>query len=491
MSLTPNEALFELWNRGNLHYKCHPIQKEMYKIFYDSAPHSTLVWLLARQSGKSYLLAILGLEQAFRHANSIVKMVTDTKLHLKSIFEKIFEELLADCPQKLKPDFKEKTYTYYFPNGSQIQLAGTDNKHYEKLRGQKAHLVLIDEAGFCNDFCDVVDSVLFPTTTHTGGKIVMASTPPEQLDHDFFKYIEVAETEKFLTKKTIYENPLLNEDEVQRIIKKMGGVNSERFRREYLCEVIKDPNMSVIPEFDDDLEKLIVKEWPKPPFFDCYEAMDLGGVDLTVVIFGYYDFRADKIIIEDEVVMDFTDTNNTIKRLTENIQNKEKEIWTDPFTLEVKKPYLRVSDIDYLVIREILKYSNYDINFVATKKDDNNSAINDLRQMLASKKIIIHPRCKILIRHLKNVRWASKTNKLKFARSPDNGHYDAVDAIKYFVRSVIPTHNPYPANYDYNMKDLFVSTPDGRIRTMKSPDFQDKQIAVYNKIFNIKPRKQY
>jgi hypothetical protein len=480
MNLTKAEAIAEFWNRGNLKYKCHPIQKEMYNIFYEAPKHSTLVWLLARQSGKSYLLGILALEQAFRHANSIIKMVTDTKLHLKSIFEKIFEDLLADCPEKLKPDFKEKTYTYYFTNGSQIQLAGTDNKHYEKLRGQKAHLVLIDEAGFCNDFSDVVDSVLFPTTTHTGGKIVMASTPPEQLDHDFFKYIEVAENETFLTKKTIHDNPLLDKPQIEQIIKKMGGINSERFRREYLCEVVKDPNMSVIPEFDDDLIKQIVKEWPTPPHYDCYEAMDLGGVDLTVCLFGYYDFRADKIIIQDELIMDFSEQNNTIAKLTENIQNKEKELWTSPMTLEVKKPYLRVSDIDYMVTGEILKYSNYQMNFQATKKDDNNSAINDLRQLLASKKIIIHPRCVNLIRHLKNVRWASKTNKLKFARSPDNGHYDAVDALKYFVRSVIFTRNPYPSHYDFKMKDLFVVDP---VR------FENKQIDVYRQIFNVKRKR--
>jgi hypothetical protein len=486
MSLSKADAIAEFWNRGNLKYKCHPIQKEMYNIFYSAEPHSTLVWLLARQTGKSYLLGILALEQARRVPNSIVKMVTDTKLHLKSIFEKIFEELLADCPEKLKPEFKEKSFTYYFSNGSQIQLAGTDNKHYEKLRGQKAHLVLIDEAGFCNDFSDVVDSVLFPTTTHTGGKIIMASTPPEQLDHDFFKYIEVAENEKYLTKKTIYDNPLLDEAQVQQIIKKMGGVNSERFKREYLCEVVKDPNMSVIPEFDDDLIKQVVREWPKPPFYDTYEAMDLGGVDLTVCLFGYYDFRADKLIIEDEIVMDFTDKDSTIKKLTDDIEGKEKALWTHPLTLEVKKPYMRVSDIDYMVIKEILDYSSYRVNFMATKKDDNNTAINDLRQMIASKKVIINPRCKTLIRHLKNVRWASKTNKIKFARSPDNGHYDAVDAIKYMVRSVVFTRNPYPSNYDYNMKDLFVATADGRIRTGRANNDQDKQMEAYKKVFNIK-----
>ena len=91
MSLSKADALGELWGRGDLSWKCHPIQEEMYKIFYNAPAHSTLVWLLARQSGKSYLLAILALEQANRQGNSIVKLVTDTKLHLKSIFEMIFK----------------------------------------------------------------------------------------------------------------------------------------------------------------------------------------------------------------------------------------------------------------------------------------------------------------------------------------------------------------------------------------------------------------
>ena len=105
---TRQEIISELWSRGSLLYKCHEVQKEMYNIFYNSPKNSTLVWLLARQSGKSYLLSILALEQALRKKNSIIKIVTDTKLHIKSIVEPIFKELLADCPDNLKPDYKVK-----------------------------------------------------------------------------------------------------------------------------------------------------------------------------------------------------------------------------------------------------------------------------------------------------------------------------------------------------------------------------------------------
>lgn len=484
--ITKQEAISELWRRGDLSWKCHSVQKEMYNIFYSSPKNSILVWLLARQSGKTFLLSILALEQALRKSNAIIKMVTDTKLHIKSILEPIFIELLKDCPQELKPEFKTQTFIYYFPNGSQIQLAGTDNKHYEKLRGQKADLVLVDEAGFSNDLDDVVRSVLIPTTTHTGGRIVLASTPPNEADHDFLKFLEEAELNKTLTKKTIYDNPLLNEKDIERISKQIGGVNSEKFRREYLCEIIKDSTTTVIPEFTDELQKEIVKEWPKPPFFDSYVSMDLGGKDLTVVLFGYYDFRADKIIIEDELVFDFKNQDSHLEKLVKDIIKKEEDLWTNILTNEVRKPYLRVSDINYIVTQEIHRLSNYQLNFQTTKKDDNAAAINFLREMLGNKKIIINPKCKTLIRHLKNVRWASSNNKDKFARSPDNGHYDAVDACKYFLRSVVWSKNPYPNSYgsSYRQQDLFVRSPD-----VFNASSSNKNIEVYKQIFKVKPRK--
>jgi hypothetical protein len=837
---TKQQALQELYRRGILSWKCHPVQKEMYDLFQKAPDNDVLVWLLARQSGKSYLLAILALETALKQPHSIVKLLTDTKLHIKAIFDKIFQEILDDCPESLKPKYHKNFFMYEFPNGSQIQLAGSDGGHYEKLRGQKClekhtfiltptgpkeiqnikvgdivygynkdgsvsetkvinkfnngikevfdiykkgeylfsctdehkfltktyssidrgdnstqekelkdikesnkivrqfvkipcgninephayaigaligdgcgtykgntlcitsetdkipnhvkdilnakfvkkrtsdnynwlitnqteerghsskvicayydewiknkysyeknfdwdivntwnresclkllaglidtggsvyshmdsntlelrltttseglknnllklfnklfqitpriktrkldkkgkhqawdvrirsgaivkmilkeldeyliidykkylpkyneihskenlnsckitksgtvrlaetydlevgnethlyllasglvthncDLVLVDEAGFCNDLENVVKSVLMPTTTHTGGKIVLASTPPEDLEHDFLKFIEAAQFAGNLTKKTIDDNPLLDKEQVTRIEIAMGGRTSERFRREYLCDIIKSADISVIPEFTEELENEIVKDWPKPPHYDCYEAMDLGGKDLTVVLFGYYDFRGSKLIIEDELVMDFSKANCGIPQLILGIRERENKNWNNIYTNEVKKPYMRVSDINYIVTQQIAADTHGEIYFSIPKKDDKDAAINNLRVLLANKKIIIHPRCKTLIRHLKNVRWFSQKNKNTFARSPDNGHYDAVDALIYLTRSVAFTKNPYPAGYDINVKDMYGFIP-------KRDTDKDKQINIFKQIFRVNKR---
>lgn len=470
------EVIEELWRRGNLFWKCHAVQKEMYKTFYSAEPNTTLVWLLARQTGKSYALAILALECALRKPNSIIKFLTDTKIHMRNIIVPVFNEILESCPSDIRPEYLKADYVYSFPNGSQIQLAGSDGGNYERLRGQKSDLVLVDEAGFCSNLEDVVKSVLLPTTTHTGGKIVLASTPSNDPDHDFIKFIEEAELNKTLTKKTIYDNPLLIAEQIERIIKEMGGVTSPKFQREYLCEIIRDEESVVFPEFTDDLIKQCVKEWPKPPFYDTYVGMDLGGKDLTAVIFLYYDYRADKVVVEDEIVI--PGRNFKLPDFCKAILQKERDLWTDIYTGEVRKPH-RVSDINYLITQEISRETAGLLSFANANKYDNQLAINNLRVLLGNGKVIIHPRCVNLIRHLKNCKW-KKGKKDEFDRSPDDGHYDAVDAFKYAVKSINFKRNPYPTGYNLDLRhstDLYGNHVIGRAST------ETNQINVYKSIF--------
>lgn len=469
-----------MWRRGILKHRCHSVQKEMYDTFYSSKENSTLVWLLARQSGKSFLLAILALEQALRNPNGIVKVLTDTKVHMENIFIPIMNEILLECPEDMKPEYSKQKFTYTFSNGAQIQLAGSDGGNYERLRGQKAVLCLVDEAGFCDSLSEVIKSVLIPTTTHTGGRIVLASTPPTDYDHDFIRSIEEAQLRGYLTKKTIYDNPLLTKEQVSRIEEEMGGANSDQFRREYKCELIKDASRSVIPEASEELIKEITKDVERPKYYDSYVSMDLGWNDLTVVLFGYYDFKNDVVVIEDELVTQGRDKDFSIKKLTKDIMDKEKSLWTNPLTHELKPPYRRVSDINPIVTNEISINSGYELNFHNPQKDDKQAAINTLRAMIGAKKILINPRCTVLPRHLINVKYHSEKNKKEFARSPDDGHYDAVDALIYFIRSIIYTKNPYPAGWNLDKKDLFINNTEPFLR--QDPKFIYQQIFGRKKV---------
>lgn len=249
----------ELIRRGLLQFMFHSNQLEMYNIYKNSPDNSIMTWLLARQSGKSYALALIGVMECMSKGNVIVKLLTDTKLHAKTIFEPIFRQILEDFPEDLKPEYIPSQYIYIFKNGSQIQLAGSDGNSAERLRGQKSDLVLVDEAGFCNNLDYNVMSILLPTTTHTGGKIILASTPPEDPAHEFHHFIERAEKDNLLTIKTVYDNPLLTSEQINNIISKFsGGANNSQFRREYMC--IESSSEVTIRKPDGTICKMSIKE---------------------------------------------------------------------------------------------------------------------------------------------------------------------------------------------------------------------------------------
>jgi hypothetical protein len=482
------DALDVLWRRGKLKFKLDPIQKEMYDLYYTSE-FKTFVWLLSRRSGKSYCLVILAIEQCIRQKNSIVKFIAPTKLQVNNIIRPIFRKILDDCPEDLKPEYNRTMYTYFFPNGSEIQLAGTDSGHAEKIRGGDSHLWVIDEAGSCQDLDNVVKSILLPTTLITKGKGILASTPPKEPDHDFLGYIEEAEIKGTLTKKTIDDNPRVSQKDKEDLIAELGGMDSEETRRELYCEIIKSANLSVFPEFDKDLEAKIIRDWPRAPFYDSYTSMDVGFNDLTALLFGYYDFRASKLIIEDEITV--KGYNLKLPDLARDVLQKEHDLWLNELTNEPRAVYYRVSDIDKIVISELGHHSKGKLIFSEAKKDDNDAAINNLRVLLTAGKIIINPRCKHLINHLRYVRWYSEKDHTKFARSPkdergDQHHYDCVESLKYLVRHVDYSKNPYPAHYsipNFNINEPY------HIQRNTNNNMSDSAIDVYKKIFNTKRKK--
>lgn len=466
----------ELWRRGNLKWKLDENQNLLYNLFYESN-FKSMVWLLARRTGKTYCLVILAIEMCLKNPNTIVKFLSPTKTQVNNNLRPLIRNILEDCPNDLKPEFKIKELIYFFPNGSEIQLAGTDKGHADKLRGGDAHLVIIDEAGTCTDLENIMRDILVPTTLVTKGKIIYASTPPKDSDHEFLKFIERAQINGSLVKKTIYDNPRLNQEMINEIIEETGGIETDAFKREYLCELLKSAETSVIPEFTNDLKSQIIKEWPEPPFYDAYVSMDIGFQDLTVILFAYYDFRAGKVIVVDELVR--TGQQVHLPELAADILKKEEELWTNKLSGEVKKPYLRVSDLDYIVINDLMRHSNYKLNFVVADKADKHGAINNVRVLLKNNRVIIHPRCKTLIRHLDNVKFKNH-NSADFARSEDDGHYDAVDALKYMLRHIQYNKNPYPAHYGLNVTDLHVHNP--------SAFTGMNMIENYKRIFGVKKR---
>lgn len=449
--LTKAQVKDLLWRKGNLSWMLDENQKVLYELFHKN-PADIQTWLLARRSGKTYCLLVLATEYCLKHPGAVIKYVGPTKDQIKRIIRKELEFAIlrnSGCPDDIAPTFNKQESIYYFPNGSEIQLCAAEGGNIESIRGGSAHICIVDEAQDVTELKYAVNSVLYPTTFTTKGKVLISGTPSRDPDHEFNYFIEKAEGEGVLTRRTIHDNPRLTKEEVVKFIAEMGGEKSEDCRRELFCERIRSKKTTVIPEFDEEKEKILVREWPRPPFYHPYSSMDLGFRDMTVVIFAYHDFHNDKVVIEDEIVRHGDQMH--LSQLAKDIEEKELKLWVDPLTNELIKVRRRVSDHDLIAIQEIKIASNYRITFEPADKRDMMSGINFLRTMINADKVVINPRCKVTINHLKNAKWAN-TAKDNLGRGADDSHYDAIPALSYLLRGMDLGSNPFPSNYNSTLR---------------------------------------
>lgn len=449
------EVRNDLWRSGILYWKLDACQKKLYD-FYHSKTEKTIVVNASRRLGKSYFLITLALELCIKNPGTIIKYVQPTREMIRDNLNPDFETMLEDCPLDIRPTFKSQGNVWLFPNGSRINVAGTDGKNYNKLRGGNAHLCIIDEAGFCSDLKHIINSILIPLTTITKGRIILSSTTPTDPDQEFNGYMEHAEHNGTLIRKTIWDavedqkedvKPRLTSEMVHEIIASLpGGRDSDAFRTEYECAKIFNSSDAVIPEFTEEIQKECIREVARPLFYDRYVSMDVGFKDLTVVLFGYWNYDLGLLVIEEEYVQ----KQGTTSELAENIKKIEKRLWTNLKTREFQDPYMRISDNNLQVIHDL--QIEHGLYFLPTEKHNKLEYMSRLRDMVKACQIIIHPRCKTLISHMKSATW--KADRKDFKRSPDGAHYDGVAAILYLSRNIDKTKNPYPNGYRLSQMGL-------------------------------------
>ena len=439
--IPPLKARHICWKYGHLDWKLKEHQQRMYDV-YQKTNHRKVVWHCSRRVGKSYTLLCIANETAIRKPKAQIRYAAPTQKNVKEIILPVMREILDDCPVEVKPVWKVQDGHYEYPNGSILSIAGTDGGNADKLRGSACDLGIVDEAGFVDDLGYLVRSILMPQFITTDGRMILSSSSPKTPAHDFTGFMAEAEIAGAYVKIPIYEDS--RPEVIARIPEWMhesGGKESTDWKREYECELVTDQELAIIPEFNDAKAQMVVRAVERPVHYDAYVGMDVGFNDLTGVLFGYWDFLAASLVVEDEVVLN----RMTTETLAKAIASKEAALWQAP-------PFLRVSDTDLIVINDLSRI--HGLHFSATRKDDKEAAINAVRMLVSQDKIVIHPRCKNLIAHLKYGVW--NKHKTQFERSAGFGHYDLVDALIYLVRSVRREKNPWPTTHGMQSSTHFI-----------------------------------
>lgn len=485
--MSRKKAIEKLWRAGELSWKLKGKQKDVYKSLKEGDRDIDVI-LISRRFGKSFVNCLLATETCIKIPNAIIKYACPTQKMVKTIIKPIMRTIFEDSPEDfdLSEMWKEADKKYVFPNGAEIQLAGADQGNIENLRGGYAHLCICDEAGFMDDLQYAVYSVLMPTTDTTDGRLIMTSTPNHKdPNHEFHEYfVFPMEDEDRLIKYTLFDSPMVDDAKREKIIARYyGGMDNPQFRCEYMCEIPRSVETSIVPEFIDKQDEIIIEEFEVPPFRDYYVSMDVGFRDLTAILFGYYDFNEATLYIMDEFIISGTDV--TTRNISEGIKDRENILFYDEMSEIQHKPKLRVMDNDLKFINDLAS-PDHRLTFVATEKHNKDSAISKVRTWVTQGRLKIHKRCKHLIYHCKNAQWATTKNgtltgkfkHLKDSPSGDlkGGHADALDALIYMVRNIHEQHNPYPDDYDIPKgNNIFYSN-----KNQKETRYQE----IANKMFN-------
>ena len=431
------------WQTGRLRYKLRASQRILYDAGVEAhATSRKYVFCCGRGWGKSFYLFSSCVETALRYAGSDSVFVAPVQRKVAEYLEPIARDVFADCPDDLKPRFYTADLIYKFPNGSRIIVCGSNQKAFDNIRGGTFKKAAVDEGAYHDYLIELIERVLMPALNKGNGDLELGSTPPD-VEHPFDqRYCTEAELGGYYFHATIYDAGYPAE-QIEEFKREAGWVAKENrwkspaheltWRIEYMAERgLRNPEKTIVPGWQDKYVQLVKKD-SYYPFFYKAVSLDVGTKhDLTVALLGYYHYLNAQLVIEDEFVLPGPEF--TTPKLVSAIKVKERNLWGS------QQPTIRVSDISD--IQSDLNVT-YNLPFAGVAKTELHAMVNRLNVMVDSGRVVVHPRCKLLIQTLKNGIWDK--NREEFAHSEIGlGHMDALAALIYLHMAFEPYYNQNP-----------------------------------------------
>lgn len=418
------------------------------------------VQVCSRQYGKSYEKLAVSVEKAIQRPESRNLFAFPGKGQGEGIIEQNVLKIFKTCPPELAPEIKLADGKIRFPrNSSQIVIAGTDDRDQrEKLRGSGSPFIVVDEAGSHKNLRYLVDDLLGPQLDNYDGSMVLNTTPPNTMDHEFVDYWEEAKrTGRCLvmpiTANTFYSRerklaicaranrlPAEHPDVALILDGKMEG--SPTWEREYMCRMVADKSLRVCPDFVDGPPH--VQEFQRPLHSTHYVFIDQGYHDFFAAVFASQSMGMEtgsRLYVEDVWMGKKMATDQIVTEL----KRKEKELgWTTPPRRFANDPRGEQQVRD-------MRQRGYHVT-QGPKSEGSVMEADRANLALSEGKLVVHARCKALRdQMLSGIFKVNEAGKADFMRSENFGHLDAFAALAMGLRHVDWRRNIAPAaEYDMN-----------------------------------------
>lgn len=427
----------ELWYKGDLRFLLHDAQKLIYDAFW-STKHRETVILASRRFGKSFLSVVWCLEYAIRNPRTIVRFIPPEIKQAFNIVQPTFLTLEQSWPPGLIR-YHSSEKAWQVGKGSWLYLGGFDSQK-DASRGGQASLIVCDEAGFTNpdEYNYILKSVLKPQLLTTRGRLVIPSTPSKITSHPFMvETVADAKLEGRFHRFTIYDNPMLDAEQIEEAKRDCGGEDSEDFKREYLCESVRSASSAVLPRWRDEL----IENFELTPYMYRAIVGDFGGVqDKTVIHAIAYRYRSnvdgDVLFCDEREYPPNTPTDEIVKGIREL-----HELYIKP-SLAPEQDQTAYLDCPGQLQVDLNNQHNMSVRIPL--KDEFHSGVNLINLFVNSRRIRVHPRCKFTAMTFEAARFNDR--RTDYVRNPVLGHCDAIASAIYGIRMICKDRDgsPFP-----------------------------------------------
>ena len=445
--ITKEQARAFLWREGDLQFKLWEQQEIIYQTIRKLPRNVQIVVVLcSRQFGKSVLGTILATEDCLRNPDVVVMIIGPTIKQTRSIVRPRMKLITRDAPEGLIRTVKSED-TWYFSNGAELKLGGFDTNAGSE-RGKTLYKVYIEEIvdSDPDGYLEFLRSDLGPALTHSKhSQIIYLTTLPKIPDHPFcLETVPTAEENNAFFKFTIKDNKKLDQDQYDACVRMCGGEHTADFKREYMCEQIRDSTIILCPEFDD---KIHVMDIVLPEYCSLWIGGDVGGIrDKSVFLLMAYDFPRNKILVLDERAYN-PDTGSAI--MVAGATNMEQQ-YQIPGRIKLMARYV---DSDGQLRVDFMQQHSYPV--ALPRKDELEATVNQVRVAVARGEVEISPNCKLLIRTLRSGTFNNTRTDLD--RTQTLGHMDAFMALAYGIRHAVK-NNPFPLYNGANPSTHYIDT---------------------------------
>jgi len=426
-----------LWMRGDLEFLLWPQQMPIWNQLQNLPVSAELfVCLCARQYGKSTMGVVYALSEAIKNRDCcILIMGPDTK-QTRDIVNSKMRFLLRTAPVGLIKQMKAENrwHVYHDLNPKSLDyteiIIGGMNENSSSQRGKTVHKILVEEIVDVkeDDFLTSMRSDLGPALTHSkDGKIIYLTTLPKYPAHPFItEVIPLARLKSAIAVFDIHSNKALSPEQFQKCMDLAGGEDSQDWKREYLCEIIRDRRLVCLPDYN----QTSIQPFTLPIDSYLHVTIDWGGVrDKTCAVLHTYDYNHATDLFWDERV--FEPNTPTSKIVAQCRDMEAAHHITSRF---IDGPH-------QLVGVDLLQEHQYHARL--PQKSDWEASLNTLNSRFKLNKVLIHPRCKFLTVSADS--GILNKQRTDFERTEALGHMDGVAAMMYGVR-MRDTTCPYGAH---------------------------------------------